>query len=113
MVRRTGQDVPWTAGRDVWWHEITADQPTEHAAEAFDPPTRAFFTALGTNVLAVHADPATDVDGALTALLDGAGADALLLRPDRIVAASADRSDLRSWRRLLESAGISPRAESS
>jgi 3-(3-hydroxy-phenyl)propionate hydroxylase len=80
-------------------------------AEAFDPPTRAFFTALGTKVLALHADPATDVDGALTALLDEAGADALLLRPDRVVAASADRSDLRSWRRLLESAGISAREE--
>ena len=84
-----------------------------HAAEAFDPPTRAFFTALDTKVLALHADPATDVDGALTALLDGAGADALLLRPDRVVAASADRADLRSWRRLLASAGISPREESS
>jgi 3-(3-hydroxy-phenyl)propionate hydroxylase len=79
-----------------------------HAAEAFDPPTRAFFAGLGTQVLSLHADPATDVDGALTALLDGAGADALLLRPDRVVAASADHTDLRSWRRLLESAGISP-----
>jgi 3-(3-hydroxy-phenyl)propionate hydroxylase len=74
-------------------------------AEAFDPPTRAFFTALGTKVLPLHADPAADVDG-LTALLDDAGADALLLRPDHVVAASADRTDLRSWRRLLESAGV-------
>jgi 3-(3-hydroxy-phenyl)propionate hydroxylase len=78
--------------------------------EAFDPPTRAFFTALGTKVLPLH-DAATDVDGALTALLDGADTDALLLRPDRVVAASADRTDLRSWRRLLEAAGISPREE--
>jgi 3-(3-hydroxy-phenyl)propionate hydroxylase len=69
--------------------------------EAFDPPTRAFFTALGTKVLPLHDAPATDVDGALTALLDGAAADALLLRPDRVVAAGADRTDLRSWRGLL------------
>ena len=67
--------------------------------------------AWARTVLSLHADPATDVDGALTALLDDAGADALLLRPDRVVAASADRTDLRSWRRLLESAGISPREE--
>jgi 3-(3-hydroxy-phenyl)propionate hydroxylase len=84
---------------------------TPHAAEAFDPPTRALFGGLGTTVVSLHAAPATDVDGALTALLDGAAADALLLRPDRVVAASADRIDLRSWRRLLQSAGISPREE--
>ena len=82
-----------------------------HAPDAFDPPTRALFAGLGTKVVSLHADPATDVDGALTALLDGVGADALLLRPDRVVAASADRTDLRSWRRLLESAGISPRED--
>jgi 3-(3-hydroxy-phenyl)propionate hydroxylase len=81
-------------------------------AEAFDPPTRAFFTALGTTVLPLHADQATDVDGALTALLDDADADAVLLRPDRVVVTTADRTDLRGWRRLLESAGISPREES-
>jgi acetyl-CoA synthetase len=22
VLRRTGEDVPWTPGRDVWWHEI-------------------------------------------------------------------------------------------
>jgi 3-(3-hydroxy-phenyl)propionate hydroxylase len=84
-----------------------------HAADAFDGPTRAYFAGLGTTVLSLHADPATDVDGALAALLDGAGADALLLRPDRVVAATADRADLRSWRRLLESAGIAPGEEPS
>ncbi len=26
VVRRTAQEVPWTAGRDVWWHEILAKQ---------------------------------------------------------------------------------------
>jgi 3-(3-hydroxy-phenyl)propionate hydroxylase len=76
---------------------------------AFDPATRGFFDALGTTVVR-PGDPAAsavdDVDGALTALLDRAGADALLLRPDRVVADTADRVDLRRWRRLLESAGI-------
>jgi 3-(3-hydroxy-phenyl)propionate hydroxylase len=52
-------------------------------------------------------DPATggvtDLDGTLTALLDRARADALLLRPDRVVAAGADP---RAWRALLESAGL-------
>lgn len=36
VVRRTGQDVAWTEGRDVWWHEITAKQSAEHTPEAFD-----------------------------------------------------------------------------
>jgi acetyl-CoA synthetase len=22
--RRLGQEVPWTAGRDVWWHDLVA-----------------------------------------------------------------------------------------
>jgi acetyl-CoA synthetase len=35
VVRRTGTDVPWTEGRDVWWHELLEGRPTEHAAEAF------------------------------------------------------------------------------
>jgi len=37
VVRRTGQDdVDWTDGRDVWWHEIVDRQSTDHTAEAFD-----------------------------------------------------------------------------
>jgi acetyl-CoA synthetase len=35
VVRRTGQEVDWSA-RDVWWHDLTADQPETHDAEAFD-----------------------------------------------------------------------------
>ena len=31
VVRRTGQDVDWTEGRDHWWHEFVAEQSTEHA----------------------------------------------------------------------------------
>jgi acetyl-CoA synthetase len=36
VVRRTGQDVEWTEGRDVWWHEVVEKQSTEHTPEAFD-----------------------------------------------------------------------------
>ena len=24
VLRRTGEEVPWTAGRDVWWHDVVA-----------------------------------------------------------------------------------------
>jgi len=36
VVRRTGQDVAWTEGRDVWWHDAVDRQSPEHAAEPHD-----------------------------------------------------------------------------
>lgn len=33
VFRRTGDDIPWTEGRDHWWHMIVADQPTERETE--------------------------------------------------------------------------------
>ena len=36
VVRRTGQDVEWTEGRDVWWHDAVGKQSTEHTPEPFD-----------------------------------------------------------------------------
>ncbi len=36
VVRRTGQEVAWTEGRDVWWHEVVERQSEDHAPEAFD-----------------------------------------------------------------------------
>ena len=36
VVRRTGQDVTWTEGRDVWWHDLVTRQSAEHTAESFD-----------------------------------------------------------------------------
>jgi acetyl-CoA synthetase len=36
VVRRTGQDVEWTEGRDVWWHETVDQASTEHTPEMFD-----------------------------------------------------------------------------
>jgi len=71
----------------------------------YDPQAREFFDRLGTSVVRVDDLP----DGAaLARLLDNARADALLLRPDRIVAAAADTPDLRAWLRHLRAAGIHP-----
>src|SRR5690349_22203565 len=36
VVKRTGQDVEWTDGRDVWWDDVVGRQSTEHTPEAFD-----------------------------------------------------------------------------
>jgi acetyl-CoA synthetase len=36
VVRRTGQDVEWTEGRDVWWHDAVEGASKEHTPEAFD-----------------------------------------------------------------------------
>jgi 3-(3-hydroxy-phenyl)propionate hydroxylase len=72
----------------------------------YDPPTREFFDRLGTAIVRVDDLP----DGApLARLLDNARADALLLRPDRTVAAAADTPDLNAWQRDLRTAGINPR----
>jgi acetyl-CoA synthetase len=36
VVRRTGQDIEWTEGRDQWWHDLVDSQSTEHTPEGFD-----------------------------------------------------------------------------
>ncbi|MBN6035136.1 acetate--CoA ligase [Amycolatopsis sp. 195334CR] len=40
VVKRTGDklegEVPWTEGRDLWWHELVDGQSDEHTPEAFD-----------------------------------------------------------------------------
>ncbi|MFD8496881.1 acetate--CoA ligase [Amycolatopsis sp. NPDC059657] len=36
VIRRTGDEVPFTEGRDLWWHELVDGQSAEHAPEAFD-----------------------------------------------------------------------------
>jgi acetyl-CoA synthetase len=36
VVKRTGQDVAWTEGRDLWWDDVVERQSTEHTPEAFD-----------------------------------------------------------------------------
>ncbi|MBI1759583.1 MAG: acetate--CoA ligase [Actinobacteria bacterium] len=36
VVRRTGQEVPWVDGRDVWWHDVVATASAEHEAQPHD-----------------------------------------------------------------------------
>ncbi|MBM6404575.1 acetate--CoA ligase [Phycicoccus sp. CSK15P-2] len=36
VVRRTEQDVEWTDGRDLWWHDVVDDQPDTHDPEPMD-----------------------------------------------------------------------------
>ncbi|WP_395656617.1 acetate--CoA ligase [Nocardioides sp.] len=36
VVRRTGQDVDWEDGVDVWWHDAVDGASAEHTPEAFD-----------------------------------------------------------------------------
>ena len=36
VVKRTGIDVEWVEGRDLWWHDVVDRQSTTHAPEAFD-----------------------------------------------------------------------------
>ncbi|GAB2744800.1 acetate--CoA ligase [Sinomonas soli] len=42
VIRRTGSEIAWTPGRDVWWHELVDAQPDTHEAEAFDAETPLF-----------------------------------------------------------------------
>jgi len=36
VVRRTGQDVEWTEGRDIWWHDAVDSASPQHEAPALD-----------------------------------------------------------------------------
>ncbi|MEV0342358.1 acetate--CoA ligase, partial [Nocardia sp. NPDC050713] len=36
VVRRTNIEVPWTEGRDLWWHETVEAASPEHEAQPFD-----------------------------------------------------------------------------
>ncbi|WP_454199095.1 acetate--CoA ligase [Nocardia sp. Marseille-Q1738] len=36
VVRRTGIEVPWTDGRDLWWHDTVTTASPQHQAQAFD-----------------------------------------------------------------------------
>ena len=50
VLRRTGTDVPWTEGRDVWWHDVvpsaSADCPA--AAMAAEDPLFVLYTSGST-----------------------------------------------------------------
>lgn len=47
VVQRTGGDVPWTPGRDVWWHEAVPGQPTafENVETAANEPYMIIYTS--------------------------------------------------------------------
>jgi acetyl-CoA synthetase len=36
VVKRTGQDVEWTDGRDVWWDDVVETASADHTPQAFD-----------------------------------------------------------------------------
>ncbi|MER7455314.1 AMP-binding protein, partial [Nocardia beijingensis] len=36
VVRRTGIEVPWTQGRDLWWHDTVTPASPHHQAQPFD-----------------------------------------------------------------------------
>jgi acetyl-CoA synthetase len=36
VVNRTGTDVEWTEGRDIWWHDLVDKQSDQHTPEVFD-----------------------------------------------------------------------------
>ncbi|WP_460772053.1 acetate--CoA ligase [Microbacterium sp. GXF7504] len=42
VIRRTGSDIAWTEGRDVWWHDTVDVAPDVHEPEFFDAETPLF-----------------------------------------------------------------------
>jgi 3-(3-hydroxy-phenyl)propionate hydroxylase len=79
------------------------------ATASFDGETRAYFDAIGTRFIRLD-DLRSGADG-LERVLDKAKANAILIRPDHIIAAAADHPDLRAWRKQLEAAGLRPALE--
>ncbi|MCC7107578.1 MAG: AMP-binding protein, partial [Chloroflexi bacterium] len=68
VVNRTGRDVPWTAGRDVWWHAIVDRQPGAVEPVETDPeePMMVIYTSgtTGKPKGAVHSHFGFPVKGA-------------------------------------------------
>ncbi len=42
VLRRTGNDVPMTSGRDVWWHDLTSEASDDCPAEPVESETPLF-----------------------------------------------------------------------
>ncbi|RLF27853.1 MAG: acetyl-coenzyme A synthetase, partial [Thermoplasmata archaeon] len=43
VFKRTGDPVPWTEGRDIWWHELVKDMPKTCETERLDANDPLFF----------------------------------------------------------------------
>ncbi len=43
VYKRTGDGVPWTAGRDVWWNDLVFDAPKQCPTEKLDANDPLFF----------------------------------------------------------------------
>jgi len=43
VYKRTGDGVPWTAGRDVWWHDLVFNAPKHCKTEELDANDPLFF----------------------------------------------------------------------
>jgi len=43
VYKRTGDEIPWTNGRDIWWDDIVKDMPTECETEKLDANDPLYF----------------------------------------------------------------------
>ena len=43
VVKRTGDGIPWTPGRDVWWHDLVFNSPKECETERLDANDPLYF----------------------------------------------------------------------
>ena len=48
VIRRTGGDVGWTAGRDIWWHEAAASDQCEPEEMSAEDPLFILYTSGST-----------------------------------------------------------------
>jgi len=68
VVRRTGTDIPWTEGRDLWWHELSASASPAFETRRTEPedPYMIIYTSgtTGRPKGAVHVHAGFPIKGA-------------------------------------------------